>query len=415
MNTATTTGQGQRAPEPLPSSMTREEVAALLGGGRLYSAGRDSLYTVGELMAGYRTDAPMQSLDARIAAHVKAVGIPSADVGEAIAQVVHDQGVDQAMRAFVVAHGRGVAGVMGGASTPRDAPAYRLAAQTAKALSEAGFLVATGGGLGIMEAGNLGAYFAGRPHDELDAAIDDLQRCPTYWGHEAEYIDTARAILARRRAGAPSLAVATWRFESEPISQFATHIAKLFQNAVREDGLLSIANAGVTYFEGSFGTLQEIFQDLAQNGSAAPAEQAAMVFVDSAAYGRPGSPFHLARAQARRAAAPFDELITLADSADAVVAAITAAHDRRLVTPPGQQIPARILVRPAVDDRVDAELVDGRVEHAVGRGEGEDLQVRAHRLGGERGGHGTRCPRSRACRRGRTLRRPRRRQPSRRR
>jgi predicted Rossmann-fold nucleotide-binding protein len=317
--------------------MTREEVAALLGGGRLYSADRDRLYTVDELMAGYRTDAPMQSLDARIAAHVKASRIPPAEVEEAIAQVVHDQGIDQAMRAFVaasVAEGRDVAGVMGGASTPRTAPAYRLAAQTAKALSEAGFLVATGGGLGIMEAGNLGAYFAGRSGDELDAAIDELERCPSYWGHEAEYVDSARSIASRLGAGAPSLAVATWRYESEPISQFATHIAKLFQNAVREDGLLSIANAGVAYFEGSFGTLQEIFQDLAKNGSAAPAEQAAMVFVGTAAYGRPGSPLHLARARARSAAAPFEDLITLADSADAVVAAITASHDRRLVTRP---------------------------------------------------------------------------------
>jgi hypothetical protein len=53
-----------------------------------------------------------------------------------------------------------------------------------------------------------------------------------------------------------------------------------------------------------------------------------MVFVDTAAYGPPGSPFHLARARAARAAAPFDDLITLADSADAVVAAVTAGRRR---------------------------------------------------------------------------------------
>jgi predicted Rossmann-fold nucleotide-binding protein len=312
-------------------SMTREEVAAVLDGGRLYSAGRDRLYTVDELMAGYRSEAPMESLDARLAAHVKASGLPPSDVDEAIAQVVHDQGVDHAMRAYVaasIANGRHVAGVMGGSSTPRDAPAFRLAAETAKALSEAGFLVATGGGLGIMEAGNLGAYFAGRPHEELLAAIDELERCPTYEGREAEYIDSARLIAARQPAGAPSLAVASWRYEGEPISQFATEIAKLFQNAVREDGLLSIADAGVTYFPGGFGTLQEVFQDLAQNGAAAPAHQMAMVFVDTAAYGEPGSPFHLARARAASATPPFDDLVSLADSADAVVAAMRAARAR---------------------------------------------------------------------------------------
>jgi predicted Rossmann-fold nucleotide-binding protein len=312
--------------------MTREEVAAVLGGDMLYSAGRDSLYTVDELMAGYRSDAPMQSLDARIAAHVKAAGIPPVDVVEAIAQVVHDQGVGQAMRAYVaasVANGRHITGVMGGSSTPRDAPAYRLAAETSKALSEAGFLVATGGGLGIMEAGNLGAYFAGRPDEELHAAIEELKRWPTYAAHEAQYIDSARAVTARLPAGAPSLAVATWRFADEPISQFATHIAKLFQNSVREDGLLSIADAGVAYFKGGFGTLREIFQDLAQNSAAAPVHQMAMVFVDTAAYGQPGSPFDLALTRAGQAASPFDDLITLADSADSVVAAITAARGRR--------------------------------------------------------------------------------------
>jgi predicted Rossmann-fold nucleotide-binding protein len=315
--------------------MTREEIAAVLGSGRLFSPARDRLYTVDELMAGYRSDAPTESLDARLAAHVNACGIPPKDVDEAIAQVIHDQGVGEAMRAYVatsVASGRHVAGVMGGSSTHRDASAYRLAAETAKALSEAGFLVATGGGLGIMEAGNLGAYFAGRPLEELHGALDELKRCPVYRGHEAEYIDTARSITACQPAGADSLAVATWRFEEEPISQFATHIAKLFQNSVREDGLLSIADAGVAYFEGGFGTLREIFQDLAQNGSAVRTQQMAMVFVDTATYGQAGSPFYLARARAGHAAPPFDDLITLADSPGSVVDAIRAGR-RRAETP----------------------------------------------------------------------------------
>ena len=89
----------------------------------------------------------------------------------------------------------------------------------------------------------------------------------------------------------------------------------------------------MTYFAGGFGTLREIFQDLAQNDFAAPPHQMPMVFVDTAAYGAPGSPFHLARARAGQAKPRFDDLITLADSADSVVAAITAARGRG--RPPG--------------------------------------------------------------------------------
>jgi len=70
--------------DPITSSTPRE-IATLLGSARPYDPGRDSLYTVDELMAGYESDAPMQSLDARLAAHIKASGVPSEEVDEAIA------------------------------------------------------------------------------------------------------------------------------------------------------------------------------------------------------------------------------------------------------------------------------------------------------------------------------------------
>ena len=46
---------------------------------------------------------------------------------------------------------------------------------------------------------------------------------------------------------------------------FPTAIAKYFANSEREDGLLTIATHGVVFAPGSAGTIQEIFQDAAQN------------------------------------------------------------------------------------------------------------------------------------------------------
>jgi uncharacterized protein (TIGR00730 family) len=55
---------------------------------------------------------------------------------------------------------RGVA-IFGSARTPADDPFYTAAQETAALLAEAGFSVITGGGPGIMEAANRGAFEAG--------------------------------------------------------------------------------------------------------------------------------------------------------------------------------------------------------------------------------------------------------------
>ncbi|HTX91597.1 MAG TPA: hypothetical protein VMC09_10305, partial [Anaerolineales bacterium] len=62
-----------------------------------------------------------------------------------------------------------------------------------------------------------------------------------------------------------SLAVPTWHYGHEPSTPFATHIAKYFQNSIREDGLLAIARQGILCVEGQAGTIQEIFQDSVHN------------------------------------------------------------------------------------------------------------------------------------------------------
>src|ERR671921_261246 len=51
--------------------------------------------------------------------------------------------------------------IFGSARTPRDHPMYAAARETAAVLGRHGFSIITGGGPGIMEAGNRGAHEAG--------------------------------------------------------------------------------------------------------------------------------------------------------------------------------------------------------------------------------------------------------------
>lgn len=56
---------------------------------------------------------------------------------------------------------RGVS-IFGSARTPEGSPMYEAATETGRLLAEAGFEIITGGGPGIMEAGNKGAFEAGK-------------------------------------------------------------------------------------------------------------------------------------------------------------------------------------------------------------------------------------------------------------
>jgi predicted Rossmann-fold nucleotide-binding protein len=114
-----------------------------------------------------------------------------------------------------------------------------------------------------MEATNLGAYFAGKPHEDLLKAIGILQQAPHYTNKD--FNQKALDVLEEFPEGNESLAIPTWFYGHEPSNLFASHIAKYFSNSIREDTLLAISLYGIVCAPGSAGTTQEIFMDATQN------------------------------------------------------------------------------------------------------------------------------------------------------
>ena len=231
---------------------------------------RKGLYTAGELMEGYTPANPDGALDRRIARHFVAAGgrnPPSA--AEAIAQRLHDFGIDRALTAWLGGEGGTapkVVGVMGSHSTRRDDPQYALVAELGWRLARAGFLVATGGGPGLMEAANLGAYLS--KHEDrgaLDRALAILKDAPAYESDPAGYIEATRRALADMPNGATSLGVPTWVYPDEPVNLFSSHIAKYFSNSMREEGLIAIGSHGVVIASDTPGTVREVFQAAEQD------------------------------------------------------------------------------------------------------------------------------------------------------
>jgi predicted Rossmann-fold nucleotide-binding protein len=233
---------------------------------RPYALRPDRLYTRDDLMQGWHTGADHSAtLDGRIYAYVKAHGGRAPDVEEGLAQCTHDHFIDVALASFLMRTGRPVVGVMGGSDTLAADRNYRRVVHLAAALTKRGYLVVCGGGLGIMEAANLGAYLADRSETERDGAVDALAAATPWTTDPAGYMGVADDLRARFAPGGDSLAIPAWVTAGEPISQFASHIAKYFSNSIREDGMLAVATAGIVFAPGGAGTMQEIFQDAAQN------------------------------------------------------------------------------------------------------------------------------------------------------
>lgn len=200
---------------------------------------------------------------------------------EGMAMALHDQSITDALDELLV--DRRVAAVMGGHKLQRGTEGFRQAAVLGRALARAGFVVATGGGPGAMEAANLGAHMA--PHEDgaLDEALAMLAEVPSFQDDIGAWARVGMRVRERFAQGAAlSVGVPTWFYGHEPPNVFGSHIAKYFSNALREDGLLARANAGIVFLRGAAGTVQEIFQDATQNYYAREGEAALAVLVDRA-------------------------------------------------------------------------------------------------------------------------------------
>ena len=303
---------------------------------------RNSVYTAAELFAGFQP-ATRGSYATTMDFHsyewfVRTGRSTPVEPYAAMMRALHDSSVTLDMGAVI--SDRRVVGIMGGHQLPRDSAAYRSIAELGRDLARRGMLVCTGGGPGAMEAGHLGAALSQHPHRELDATIAVLAEMPdmptlteivTADGTpDPELVQIAQDWFApawelSRSIVSPvaSLSIPTWHYGHEPTSPFATHIAKLFQNSIREDGLLTVARQGIVFTQGSAGTLHEVFQDAEQNFYARGATEAAgapfspMVFLDSE-YWTKTLPVHQLMRSLFATAAPevrmlFNELVLVTD------------------------------------------------------------------------------------------------------
>jgi len=232
-----------------------------------YNPYRSRLYSRAELMEGW-SPGDDQSVDKMIYDHFVDSGRNKPDVLEALGQRLHDHAIDDALQDLLEGRvendGRKrVVGIMGGHGTSRTDPYFKKVVRLARDLTRKGFYIASGGGPGIMEAANMGAWLADASDEELDAVFTLLSQAPTY--KDSGYMEVAQKVLNLHPNGHSSLAVPTWFYGHEPTNLFSVRIAKYFSNSLREDGLLAIASHGVVFAPGSAGTTQEVFMDATQN------------------------------------------------------------------------------------------------------------------------------------------------------
>ncbi len=234
-----------------------------------FDVNRTTLYTADELYAGYdpTNEATFEACyDTKVYRHFIATGKQAQNVEESLARTLHDHCIHVALDQFFKEHNpRLCLGIMGGHALKRTDPMYKKVVLLSKRLTEQGFIMLSGGGPGAMEATHLGAWLAGRSEKDVDAAVDILKVAPSF--SDKGWLASSFEVMKRypRKGNYVSLGIPTYLYGHEPSAPFATHIAKFFENSIREDLILTVAFGGIIYTPGSAGTMQEIFQDAVQN------------------------------------------------------------------------------------------------------------------------------------------------------
>ena len=219
---------------------------------------RSALYRYDELYAGLAEHGYRGTADRRAWDWLRSAATRH-DVYSTLLRAIHDDSVSDALGEAL--RDRLVIGVMGGHGVARGSPTYAAAARLGGILASAGRTVVTGGGPGVMEGANLGAWC---PPADLDRALRRLAEVPSAapsvddWVRAA--LDVRAAVAGPRHERGASIGIPTWFYGHEPPNVFCDAIAKYFSNALREEGLLARSTGGLVVLEGAAGTAREVFQ-----------------------------------------------------------------------------------------------------------------------------------------------------------
>lgn len=290
-----------------------------------YAVDPQQLYDAAKLYDGVDFSNPQtfaQCYDQKVYHHFLEQGKVTDSPLESLARNLHDFCIVQSMKRFLAQYPKyKVVAVMGGNAMRRDAAAYEKVARISKRLTEEGSLMVSGGGSGAMEATGFGAWMAGRSEEEFCYALSRLAAVPTQ--HDQQYLQVAFDVMRDYpQTTYRNLSIPTWLYGHEWTSPFSTHIAKLFENSVREDTLLTIAYGGIIYAPGRAGTIQEVFQEAVQNHYLTFGVASPMVFLDSEFWTQT-TPFYTLLVDLLHKGIYKNLLLSLTDDVDEAVKTIT--------------------------------------------------------------------------------------------